>query len=1398
MAKYSQYIEISPDYESVVDLDAEERHPNLWQEYIVHDDMATAVDKICQSLKYENKDARRSFWIHGTYGTGKSYAAIVLKHLFEDSEENIRGFMSNAKLLPYRDKFLALRKKGPYLVVWKSGCAEVRTGVQLIMEMEVAIRQALTAKYGANAYLGSASTLDAVQERLEDNTINWEHVFKDPAYALYEDYTSFSELKTAIDQGDLKAANRIARVIYEKGWGLFSTTEPFKAWLKDIIAGNHLEGTGIVFLWDEFTDYLRNCNDSTVLQELSEYCKVAPFFLCLIVHKDSSWVDALGEDTYNRIVHRYHDLYFRITESATYDLIGNSILPRPGMDAYWDQICDDLMQSISSKRGAFQDADLGSGKDRNRDLCPIHPMTVSLLAKVAENFGASQRTLFRFMKDPEGKDKKVGFLYYIDQYGPDEWKWLTPEFLWDYFFLIPSDIKEFSPEAQRCYRHYLEKQSFVSNNDVYFRVFKVCLLLIAMMSNRATMSSMVSRATNGKLNASRNTVVNCFAGVLDAKEVDGALDAIEQDKLLRFDRQPNGDARMELPFTGESDAFEKRLADIKKKYSRNIMFGKDGFCAKALEDKMWDGNDVLSRRILIKVSSAEKHALLTRQGELLAELEKKPYAMGLLVVAPAETAQYVSVQAQLQEMAAQDTTQRLMVCAVSEPFTEEKLNRWQECTVKSEMAGDEGQRANANTYALEAQQEIAKWAGPAAANTMAVFCASQKFPNIFGVGDLMQKMKKNVIYPLFTYAPERFIILGTAYRASQTSSALAGIQRVASNTQMANLLQNVGKEDAVWKATSIEALAQCSGTVESDAVGALAAFVNKYLTEGAKVKLDALWQELQRPPFGYYDTIACAFLLGYVLHFYVNQGFTWIDNAGNPHILSDQTMATMIVALCKGKTVNDTLSSGTVTWRKFQPYAQKIFSLKAEECTDEQQTRKMIKATISDSGVPFWSLKYLAEENFGGMAAKDTATKVIDQMQRFLNAPDEAEDAMANVVNAFSGNGQIRQKLQGLYAAPPSRYLAFREFLFQNNGNLQQQVQELALSDSDLFMEVRKTMMGDTASWLEEDVRAQLASVSNVYALLLVLDKAMGTKHKMLAAVQSDLKNCFQNMKVPGSVIETLGFDWIDALKILHTISTETGFSSGNLPQEKLDILTEKANTAWQFINAPKLLLAAYLKAKDIVCTEEELNSIFAGLRPYPYEVVPATFVESVESQMSKIKYSRTKQELQALWTEKTSTDSISSWCKTNEMPIGWMFDDAAHSNVVVVHDVQQGHTVTLGQLCDAYAFLQGTDLTILNQQDKIQDAFFSQVGEKYRNLMNTSHDVIFAKIRGYLGADIYSWETKAGVIIRVMQEQLVENAKQKDWANAKTKAKEMPESDLRTCVEKMLQDKPELSTYFI
>ena len=56
-----------------------------------------------------------------------------------------------------------------------------------------------------------------------------------------------------------------------------------KAWIKDIINENDLQG--IIFIWDEFTDYFANNVPVTPLQEPAQATVDMPFYLFIVTHK---------------------------------------------------------------------------------------------------------------------------------------------------------------------------------------------------------------------------------------------------------------------------------------------------------------------------------------------------------------------------------------------------------------------------------------------------------------------------------------------------------------------------------------------------------------------------------------------------------------------------------------------------------------------------------------------------------------------------------------------------------------------------------------------------------------------------------------------------------------------------------------------------------------------------------------------------------------------------------------------------------------------------------------------------------------------------------------------------------------------------------------------------------
>ena len=1396
MAKYSTYIELSPHYESVVDIDSESRHPGMWQEYIVHEDMKGAVEVICDSLKYEDEDKRRSFWIHGAYGTGKSYAGIVLKHLFEDNIDSIRQFLSNQMLIQYRDRFLSIREKGEFLVIWKSQATDIRSGIQLMMTMEDAIREKLKEKYGSSAYYGKNSLIAAAQDAVNDSSVNWEDLFTNPTYGLFEEYGSVEEFHDDVLNGSLKAANIVARIYRDKGWGFFTSLTMFKEWVADVIEGNHLQDTGIIFIWDEFTSYLRNNPTDDVLQPLSEFCKEQPFFMFLIVHRAPSWVSQIGEEIYEQIIHRYHSLDFHVSESAAYELIGSSIRTRAGMDDQWNAARDKLMKSISKNFADFDNLDMSNKKERLRQLCPLHPMTLSLLAIVAQNFGASQRTLFRFMKDPKESEQNVGFIYYINNYGPDDWKWLTPDFLWDYFFTRESDVRSFSPEAKSAYQHYMTKREFISD-DYHMHVFKAAMLLIAVMSS-GTVSNLYSQATQRKVSATSSTLYKCFAGQLTKEDVEMYLADLEQIGVLRLDTMTNGDKRLQIPYSGNADVFDVRKEILMKKYTRYELFKKNGIFAKSMEAKVWDKTSASYGRMYIAACDASTNSINLRYSEVQTDLKKNPYKFGILVLAISESNQFAAMQDKVKELAAQDETGRMAIYLMKSPLTEDHLDRWYNAMTHSELAAEEGKSGDADRYTDEASTIVEEWSGTAKDDQLMVVCGEKVYPSEYGTEYFAPKLERDILFgSIFTAAPELVVTTNTAFKKIQQSTALAGVQKTAPNNQVGNIVNGL-KQAGVWETDGLAQLAQSAGNDGAVAIAKIANFILQRFSQGTQIKLDALWQELQEAPYGYYNNMTCGYILGFLLRYYVNSEFSWNKGDNNPWPLTEQTLATMITAICKEEVVNNYLSPGSEIWQNFKPYVQKVFKLQDGEAVNETEARKyMSKQCTEKAGAPFWVLKYVPEEKYGGEDAKQAAAEIIDLFCDFLNENGDQEQVMGNITVKFTGRGTVRKALTSLYFDQNTVYDAFSSFISQKCPELQQLRESIGLTSHDLFDAIHQMMQGQVSSWTEEQVEEKLSELCIEYRAVSILNSALNLKRKSIRSLSDDISNAFKNMKIPGTVIEKLDYAWIPALKAMQQIASIQWSKIDQSDREAyVQLLDKDAQKVWSSITSPKAILQRYMEKHGHNCTEEELDGIYGALKAVSYNSPSSDFDGRIETQLNKVAYNRNKTRIQELWKVQSGFESVSKWCDSYAVPIQWVVGDEALPHITVLKTVQDGKLADNTALHNATQFFESHTIGVLKDKKYITDCFIAQLGDSYRAAFEASGTVLVSRLKtnAKLTADVYSWANKVGEIRKTVDAFL----RDKYCKEAKKKVETMPESQLRDRVAKLLDENPDLYTLFI
>lgn len=1396
--KYSNYIELSANYESVVDLDADERNPTLWQEYIIHEDMKRAIDAVCQTINWEDNDKRRSFWIHGAYGTGKSYAAIVLKHLFEDKISNIEAFLSKPSLTAYKKRFVKLRQKGEYLVVWKSGATDIKSGTHLMMEMEVKIKEKLKDKFGEKAYYGTNSLINAAKEAVSNNIINWGFVFNNPLYGLSDEYADLDAFRKAVHGGDYSAINKVKRICDDQRLSMFAdSVDNFKEWLKDIIVGNGLKDTGIVFIWDEFTGFLRDCGDDNVLQQLSEFCKQpnSPFFMCLIVHRDPTWVDQLGGETYERILHRYHELEFHITESAAYDLIGDSIIPRPGMEAQWEDTKKGLLKSIEQYKIEFDNLDQSINiNERMSKLCPLHPMTLSLLATVAQNFGASQRTLFRFMKDRVESAQGVGFINYIENNDPDEWGWLTADYLWDYFFTRGSDVRNFNADARKVILHFQNKQESISD-EYAMHVFKAALLLIAVMSG-SSVSNLYSRqnSVGTRLGATKNTLYKCFRGQLEQSTIDIYLQSFEDIGLLRLDKQANGDSRLELPYVGGGDPFDIRLETTKKKHTRYTLFSKGGVFSKALEGNLWDSTKATFGRLYIAVCSSETNSIKTRLGEVKAELLKAPWKIGLLVVSVPEASDYVMFQTKIKQIAENDDTKRLVVALMKEPCTNDLLDQWYTSITNKELSAEDGKSVSAGTYEAQAAAHVAQWSAVTSGGQIFACYGAVQFPSLYGQSDLVKRVENEVLFNVFPAAPEGIVTSNTAFKKCNDNAVLAGIKKAVSNNQVNNI-SNALKEIGAWHIDDLETLKSLSGA-KAVAITELAKFIQQELAGGAKISLDTLWASLQQAPFGYYNSLAAGCFIGLTLRSFVNASFNWIDSNNNTHLPTAENLASMVNKMLDGKTLNNFLSSGSAIWQEFKPYAKAVFGLSDRESVSEVETRKYIRAKIQGIGVPLWTMKYLPSEKFGGDDTKNIAIKLTDLFCDFIyEASSDQDNVMAEVLTLFNGRGGLRKTMAALLNDKPVMYNAFKQFIYTQAPEIETLCGHLNYTDKDLFDALRGYLQDAISTWREEQVSSKLAELADELEVIVTLNLALGVDRKTYASLQKELNNVFDNMKIPGSVVETLAFSWVPTLKIMRSISRKSWIDITDKKAVK-DSIKGSVKTTWEYLSQPKLILEAVFQAKNISFTDAELSEIYMSLKPLMYETPTTVFNATLDRLLENISYNRNAALIQQLWKDKSGTSSVSEWCNNANVPIAWVVDGSIFSAIETVKAIQDKKKVNNDVLQSGISVLKRDNLAVLKDSKHITDRFFAYIGENYRDAFLTDSTVLLGRIKTnvHISSDVYSWTNKVPEIRAVLDTYLQKTYQEQ----AKTRVKTMPDTDLREAVIRLLDKSPELYSNFL
>jgi len=147
MAVYKDYFQIDENYFPCVNESAINAGLK-WDGFYPH---STFIDLLRKTERMLSRQEKRSIWISGAYGTGKSYAAFALSKLITATSEEVEAYFNKYDALAdYRtdllQKLLAVKNKGQILTCYRYASSSIDNSNDLIVVIQELIARAVENK----------------------------------------------------------------------------------------------------------------------------------------------------------------------------------------------------------------------------------------------------------------------------------------------------------------------------------------------------------------------------------------------------------------------------------------------------------------------------------------------------------------------------------------------------------------------------------------------------------------------------------------------------------------------------------------------------------------------------------------------------------------------------------------------------------------------------------------------------------------------------------------------------------------------------------------------------------------------------------------------------------------------------------------------------------------------------------------------------------------------------------------------------------------------------------------------------------------------------------------------------------------------------------------------------
>lgn len=879
-------------YSDLIDLRQQKAAYNIqneadgdWKSFIANEQFNGILKKVLASVRNNDADMHKSFWVAGTYGTGKSHAGAVIKHLLCDPVGEISDYVyeeyADTKFEVLRNDIFAVRSEKRLFPIMLYGHNNITHKEDLSLVLQRSITDALKR---ANIQIAVKTDFDRYVEHIDKQTYIWDNLINCNA-KLKAVAPDVQKLKSLLQNCNMQVLDDVRNALRDGEIDIRIGNANIAKWIFEV--QNKLaeqgEFNGLFIIWDEFTDVMTSplgISLLVALQEIDEQVMNSENNSYFFYISHPSALNSLKIEEREKTKGRYHYMSYNMEPvsafkimSSKFKYVGNPSEAQTLVNAFYSD--KQNLLDIYSKSSTDPDE---TRKDLQK-LFPLHPSTANLATYYAREAGSSSRSVFEFI----GQNDAIRAFLDSEQMF-DQKNTITADYLWDY---VLSVFNENASKYGAVTERFNSRKLQVGNQGYeYFAVFKSILLLNALNNI----------ANNETVTPTINNIRNLFVGTSIEDKLDVILAYLDENSIIQ--RQPGDVYSIQfsaLP-TKEIEDIKNQLTNSDFKFiSKVIAFGETARTELTKTFKQVN-----------RAFSFEMYSVDTNEYTLLNKIENgfkaaRSYATFLALMFAKNSEELSMLKTIATRACTEERFQNVTFIVFETPMGNDEYDRFIEYQANASCAQKHNlpdqQKAHTDsaagmikewlkkirlsnfTYYLNGQQEVC------AVHKIVSTINTEIAPKIFNKGaeslELIKTRSSNTYWQKLSAAKVVDNVLSYSNKTEITQSCIGA------SAHVTFLLQDSVKENLDWKI-------DCSAEHPLKLVSEFVENKFKHTNKNEPFNLADKLADLTEPPFGLYQTYANMAMVAFAMRKYVNEIY---DTNGKPR--KQQNVADDVVNLFK-------------------------------------------------------------------------------------------------------------------------------------------------------------------------------------------------------------------------------------------------------------------------------------------------------------------------------------------------------------------------------------------------------------------------------------------------------------------------------------------------------------------